>query len=203
MQKLNLSIRRGATVNLPIRIESDELDSVAITAITRSTPVRITATGHGLDDRWRAAVVCAGGMTEINASEYPPPDDELQLVTVVDANTVEFNKVSSACYRAYTSGGSLVSYAPLELSSFDSARMEVKDRAGGAQLALLTTGVGTLEIDLVTNTLWIRLTAAESAALTFKRGVFDIELVTLAGEVTPVCSAESVLTILDEITTDH
>lgn len=202
MQKLNLTIRRGATVNIPIRLESDTLQSTAITAITKSTPVSITATGHGLPDQWRSCVVCAGGMTEINA-EYPPFDADLQRTTVVDANTVQFNRVSSACYTTYTSGGSLVSYAPLDLSSFTSARLEVKNRVGGTQLALWTTTDGTLEIDNIAKALWVRLTAAQSTALSFTKGVFDIELVTAAGAVTAVCRADSVLTMLDEVTTDH
>lgn len=203
MQKLDLEIRRGATIALPIRLESEELQSVPVTAISRSAPVRITAPGHALSDKWRAAVVCAGGMSEINAENYPPRDSELRQVTRIDNDVVEFNKVSSACFRAYSSGGYLVSYAPYDLSLYDGARMEVKNRVGGTQLALFTTADGTLELDEALGCVWLKISAGDSAALTFSSGVFDIELYNDDSKVTAVCSAESTFTVLPEVTTDH
>ena len=68
MKTLALTLRLGATADIPIRIESDELTFAPITAMTKSAPVRITSTGHGIPDGWRAAVLNAGGMTELNAT---------------------------------------------------------------------------------------------------------------------------------------
>lgn len=201
MTTLHLTVRRGATVAIPVRLESDALATVPITAITRAAPVAITATSHGIPNNWRAAVVCAGGMREINV-EYPPRDDEMQRVTVVDANTVEFNRVSSACMRPYTSGGFLAFYEPIDLSLYSSARMQVRDQPGGTLLAEFSTTDGTLELDGTLKSVWLRLLPAQSGALDFAEGVFDIELMTAGGDVLPVCSAESTFTVTDEITED-
>lgn len=203
MQKLDLKIRRGSTIALPIRIETATWRSVPVTGIARAIPVRITAPEHGLAERWRAAVLCAGGMTEINAQDYPPSDAELRHVTVVDADTVEFNDVSSACFRAYTSGGHLVFPEPLDLSLFSEARMEVRNRVGGELLTRFGTADGTLEIDVPNKTLWLRISALDSAKIAFDRGVFDIELVTPGDEVKAVCASNSTLTVQPEVTTEH
>ena len=55
MKTLTLSLRLGATADIPIRVESDELTFAPITAMTKSAPVAITSTGHGIPDGWRAA----------------------------------------------------------------------------------------------------------------------------------------------------
>jgi hypothetical protein len=42
MKTLTLSLRLGATVDIPIRVESDELTFAPITAMTKSAPVHTT-----------------------------------------------------------------------------------------------------------------------------------------------------------------
>lgn len=201
MRELNITIRRGETVALPIRIESDVLTYKTITAIAQSGPASITAASHGCPDGWRAAVMNAKGMTEINAANNPPKDSELRRVTVVDANTIEFNKLNSAGFRAYTSGGQLVYYKPLTLGSYNGARIDFKDQVGGTVLLSVSTTAGSLELDQGNTALWLRLTDEETAAIDFDSAVFDIELLDGAGTVTAVCSADSTLTVLPEVTT--
>lgn len=188
-------------MHLPIRLEAPRLTYVTITGVAQSAPVRITAPGHGLPEGWRAAVMNVAGMSELNAAGNPPQYDEMFPVTRVDADTIEFNEINAAGFRPYLSGGQLVFFAPLDLSGFTQARMKVKNKVGGAELASFSTNDGTLTIDNANGCVWLHLTEAQTLALTFKRGVFDIELVDGAGEVTPVCSAESVFEMLPEVTT--
>lgn len=201
LKPLSLQIRKGETVAIPLRIESSLLGYQSITAISKTGPVGITVTAHGLTDGWKAAVMNAGGMRQINAENNPPTDDEFHKITVADANTVQFNDVNAASYSTYTSGGQLVYYRPLDLSAYAMARMTIKDRVGGTQIMSLTTENARLEIDAATNTLWIRMLAVDSASITDDAGVFDIELVTAGGAVKPVCSAESTVEFLPEVTT--
>lgn len=201
MQTLALTIRRGETVNLPIRIESDVLGYASITAIAKSAPVRITAAAHGLPDGWRAAVVNVKGMTELNAANQPPKDAELRRVTVVDPDTVEFNVVNAAGFKAYVSGGQLVFYKPLDMSLYSSARAQLKTKVGGEVLLTLSTADGTLEIDPLNSALWLRLPALTTAGLAFTKAVFDVELLDGAGNVFPLNAADSTVSILPEVTT--
>lgn len=201
MKKLALTLRKGETVAIPLRIESSVLVYKAITAIAKSAPVSITAEGHDLANGWDACVMNAKGMKQINAEENPPADAEFRPVTVVDADTVQFNSVNAAGYSTYTGGGQIVYYAPLDLAAYASARMSVKDAVGGTEILSFTTSNGRLEFDAATNTLWLRMTSEDSELIEADEGVFDIELVTPGGEVKAVCSAESTITFLPEVTT--
>ena len=201
LKKLNLQMRKGQTESIPLRISESTLVYKPITGIEKSAPVSITATGHGAKDGWLGAVMNVVGMREINAENNPPAEGEFRPMTVVDANTVQFNSVNAAGFRAYTSGGQLVYRAPLDLSAYSTGRMTIKDQVGGTAIISLTTANGRIEIDPSTHTLWIKLSDEDSSAITAERGVFDIELETSSGEVKAICSADSEVQFLPEVTT--
>lgn len=200
-KRITITIRKGETVRLPIRIESDEWDYAPITTIENTAPVRITATSHSIPDGWRAAVMNAKVLTEMNAENNPPKDSELRKIARIDANTVEINDINAAGFKTHTaSTGQLAFYKPLDLSGFTSARMDVKDKIGGTVIASFNTTDGTLEIDLASDALWLNLTPTESAIVA-KEYVTDIEMVSATGEVTPICTADSAFVVEPETTT--
>ena len=170
---LDLEIQKGDTYSPVIRWAVLPFIYKAITAIANTAPVRITAAGHGLASGWPAAVVSAQGMKEINASS-PPKDDEYLPVTIVDGNTVEFNTVNASLFSKYTSGGYLQYYTPAPLSG-RTARMQVKDKDGNVLLAL-TSDNGRILLDDTNHTITLLLTAAETAAITWKHGAYDLEV---------------------------
>lgn len=201
LPKLKLSVRKGASADLPLRIETGTLSFAAISAMTNSAPLRVTATGHNIPDGWYVAIVDAQGMTELNAADSNEIlDIEFHRVTWIDANTVDFDGISSASFKTYTSGGYLAFYAPMSLASYTSARMDIKTRVGGDVILALNTTNGTLEIEEATSTVWIRLPDDALDTVSARDYVFDIELVH-ATAVDAICSAESVLTVLPEVTT--
>lgn len=201
LPKLKLSVRKGASADIPLRIETGTLSFVAISAMTNSAPLRVTATGHNIPDGWYVAIVDAQGMTDLNAANSNDISDiEFHRVTWIDADTVDFDGISSANFKTYTSGGYLAFYAPMSLTSYTSARMDVKTRVGGDLILALNTTDATLEIDAATSTVWIRLEDDSLDAATARDYVFDIELVS-ATAVDAICSSESALTVLPEVTT--
>src|SRR5574338_981608 len=101
LQKLNLTIRKGSTIRIPIRVESGEWDYAPITTIENTAPVRITAPSHGVPDGWRAAVMNAKGLADLNAENNPPKDAELRKITRTDGNTVEINDINAAGFKAH------------------------------------------------------------------------------------------------------
>lgn len=199
-KKLNLVIREGETFTRIVRWETPPFIYKPITAITQAAPVSITAALHGLVTGWRAAVVSVRGMKEINAEYDPPRDSEYQQVTVVDPNTITLNKVNSADFSAYTSGGYLQYYTPVSLSGF-SARMTIKDRVDGTVLATLTSGApdNRIVLDDVNHTITITISATDTALFTFTKGVYDLELVSGAGVVTTLFTGS--ITVAKEVTT--
>lgn len=200
LQKLNITIRRGATNVIPIRIESETWKYASITAVAQTAPLRITAPTHGIPDNWRAGIMNLSLAGDFAAQNNPPKDAELRPVTVIDADTVEFNAINGAAFRAYVSGGQLAYREPLDLTPYNGARMDVKDKVGGTTLVSFELGLG-ITLETLTPALLLEPTIEQSMLLAAKTYVFDIELLRTAGGVDPICSAESTLTVLPEITT--
>jgi len=200
LETLKLTIRRGASEDIPIRVESDVLVYKSITDIDATAPIRITAVAHGMKDGWRAAIMNSG-VPEIDIAWDDPIDDALRRITLIDANTVEFNDVNGISFTPYVSGGQLVYREPLDLSQFVDARMNVKSSISGPVLATYKHTTGELLIDLVTDSLRLTLDTTDTSALAAGKRYFDIEMVRADSSVLPICSAKSVLTVLPEITT--
>ena len=193
----DLTIEQGKTFSQVVRWESLPIVYKPITAITQAAPVRITAASHGLPNGWRVAIVSAKGMTQVNAENTPPKDKDYKLATVVDPNTVELNAVNSAGFKAYTSGGFLQYNTPVSLAGF-TARLSIKDKIGGTQLLSLTTENSGITIDDSAKTITLSISATASAALTWKKGVYDLEMISPAGVVTALISG--VVTVVPEVT---
>ena len=194
----NLTFNQGKTFSLALRWETGPINYKAITAITQTAPARVTAPSHGIPDGWRVAIVSVKGMTQINAENAPPRPKDHHKATVVDSNTIEFNDINAAEFKAYQSGGYLQFNTPVSMVGM-TARMSVKDKAGGTQLLSLTTEDDRIVIDDAAKTITLNLSAADTALITWKRGVYDLELVSADGEVTGLLSGE--VTVTQEVTT--
>lgn len=187
----DLVIQQGRTFTLVLRWETEPIVYKAITAITQAAPARLTATSHGCPDGWRAAVTGVKGMTEINAEANNVKERDFHPVTVIDANTIEFNEVDASGFKAYTSGGFLQYNTPVDLTGY-AGRMKIKDKVGGT--VLLSTEAGDTPLDVIdiaidTSAKTITLTIAASATddITWSRGVYDLEMV--SNDVEPVVTA--------------
>lgn len=199
----NFVIEKGKTFSQVLRWESQPVIYKLITGVSRSAPVRITAPSHGIPNGWRVAVVSVKGMTQINASSTPPKERDYYPATVVDSDTIELNSVNSADYKPYSSGGYLQYNTPTELDGF-TARMSIKDKVGGTELLRFDTTPGLTDgiivIDDVNYTITLELPATLSELLTFKKGVYDLELVSSTGVVTGLLQGS--VTVAQEVTTD-
>lgn len=195
----SIVIRKGKTFTKAFRWETLPFVYKPITAISRAGPVVITAVAHGLPDGWRASVLSVKGMLQINAQNDPPLDLDYHPVTVAGVDNVSLNDIDSSNYKAYTSGGYLRFYTPVDLTGF-TARGQIKDKIGGTELYLFTNANGRINIDTVNKRITLTMSAVDSAALAFKTGIFDLELVSAGGVVTGLVDPTPVI-IKDEVTT--
>lgn len=202
LQKLTLTIRKGSAENIPIRLEQSDWSYASISAVLQTAPLRVTAPGHGIPDGWRAAIMNVKAVGDFGAANNPPKDNELHTVTVIDADTVEFNAINGAAFRAHTGGGQLAWHTPVDLNLYVGARMNVRDKVGGVLVANWTTDTNELERDVANDTLWLRLDDLVTETLTAKNKVFDIELIRTGGDADRVCAYDSTLVVLDETTTE-
>ena len=200
LSTLKIEVRLGASADIPIRVETGSLTFAPIASIAKSAPVRVVTTDpHGIHDGWRAAIVDAKGMTELNADTVS--DRDLTKVTVIDATTLDLDGISSLSFRTHTANtGAVAFYAPKDLSAYTSANMDLKKRIGGVVEANFSTTAGTLEIDVATNAVWLRLADTDTALLSARDYVFDIELTRPTG-IDAICSANSIFTVFPEVTT--
>ena len=72
------------------------------------------------------------------------------------------------------------------------------ERLAGRRIVAVGTGTSW---HAANHAVWLRLTPAQSILLAAGKPVFDIELVRAWGGVVPICTPDSVLTVLPEITT--
>lgn len=180
-----LLIQKGCTFRKVVRWETSSFSAADISAMPQAGIARVTTLApHGIPDGWRVAVVDAKGMTELNALHNPPRPGDFRVATAISANDVEFNDVSSLSFKPYKSGGSLKWYTPHDLAGY-TARMDIVDESG-VVLTSLTTANSQIVVDATEKVIDLILTAAQTAALTFKAGSFALEMISPTGEVTPI-----------------
>ena len=196
----DLSVTQGETFTFVIQWETEEKVYVPISALSRTAPLRITTqTTHGLPDGWKAAVTNAKGLTEVNAEANAVKDKDRHPCTLISPTEVSMNSINAAGFKAHTAGtGILEYYAPQDLTGY-TARCAVKDKIGGTALKSLTTENGGIAIDQTKKTITLTLSATETAALAWKTGIYELELVSPAGVVTKLYTGKFIVT--KEVTT--
>lgn len=178
-----LEVAKGKTFERVLRWGSLPFIYKPITGITQTAPAVVSAVAHGIPDGWRVAVVSVQGMREINAVNLPPRAKDFIKATVAGANAVELNSVNAAGFSAYTSGGYLQFYTPVSLEGA-LARMTIKDKIGGtALLAMDSALLGGIVLDNTAKTITITISATDTAALTWRSGVYDLEVQLQSGTV--------------------
>lgn len=180
----DFTVAAGETFLPTIRWATEQVAGKAISAISQTAPAVVTAVGHSVSVGWPVAIVSAKGMTQINASRYPPKANDWHSATVLTADTIKLNDVNSADFTAYLSGGFLVYQIPMSLVGV-TARLVISDApTGGTVLATLTQLAG---ITLSTTDFTI-IPRLETAALTWTTGYYDLELTDATGIITQLLS---------------
>ena len=194
MAEKEILLQKGKTFTLVVRWETEPLIRKAITAISFATGApRLTVSNHGIPDGWRGAIYGVKGPKELNAKNSPPRSTDYQTLTVIDANTIELNGITPVDdngndWPAYVSGGFVQFYTPQSLSGY-TARMDIKDKIGGtvwasSEVADTPNDIIAIVVDDATKTVTLTIDATDTAALTAKKGVADLEMVSSGGVVT-------------------
>jgi hypothetical protein len=194
----DLEILQGKTFEFVLRWEVLPIVYKPITGITKAAPCVVTAVGHGTPEGWRVAVVSTTGMNQLKAANQVPKDSEYHRATVLTVDTVELNDVNAADYTSYVSGGYLQFYTPADLTGF-TARMKIKNRVGGTELLELTTENSRIAVNDTLKTITLTISAEDTADIDWTCGVYDLELVSPTGVVTPLMFGKAVVT--NEVTT--
>jgi hypothetical protein len=195
MEARDFTLKQGKTFSRVLRWGAEPIRYIPISAITNTAPVVITcAQNHELPDGWSAAIVSVRGMVEINASTPPRLKSDYKKVTVVNPTTLSINSINASDFKPYVSGGYVQYYTPVDLTGY-TARMTIRSRLGGPALLTLTVPAGGtlgpnesgILLDPAASTVTVVISAADTAAMTWQRGVYDLEM-ELTGTVTELSS---------------
>ncbi len=187
--KLDLHIVQGSTLRDTLRLMQPRYEYRPITALG-GAPLRLTV-DHGLPGNWLAWVEGVSNMQGVNRS----PRERPHRVTVIDADTLEINALSA--FGLNPTGGQLIYKPPVDLTGAK-ARMQIRAGLGGALLLELTTETGGLAIT-GPGTLTRTMSAAQTAALTWTDGVYDLEVEYADGTVQRYL--QGAVTVSREVTT--
>ena len=193
-----LSIVRGKTLEQTLLYADSLLEYRAISAVTSLAPLRLTVTGHGIPDGWPCRIQGVATPSEMNTTEgvtYPG--------YVVDADTLEFNSLDGSGWAAFVPSGHVVFVAPGDLTGWK-LRMQVRASIGGPLLLSLSSdpadgAVGIITVDAANSAFTLKLTAAQTAALDWAGGIYDIEGIRPDGAVVSLL-APSVVVVEQEVT---
>lgn len=172
----DFEIIQGATFDPVIRWGSGEVVFKAITNITQAAPTVVTAPSHGLVENWPVSFTGVLGMTQINAKEDPPGASDIKHVKVVDTDTVEIKRLSSALFTAYKSGGYLRYNVPVDMAGFTARMYFRKNKKDAVPLMMLDTDGG-ITLNNTDKRIEIFISAVDTAAITWKRAYYDLEMV--------------------------
>ena len=169
--KLNFKIYQGSTFTETFRWEGDFKVYAPSANITRSAPMVVTSTAHGIPVNWRVQISNVAGMKEANTTDYIN-------ATSVTANTITFNDINSVGYSAYTAGSGVLIYnQPVSLAGY-TARMQIREKiTSDTYVKELTTTNGGIIIDDTNKVISITISAADTSSFTFKSAIYSLELV--------------------------
>lgn len=188
--KINFKVYQGSTFQETLRWESSTKVYSQITNITKTAPMVVSATSHGVPQGWRTKISGAQGMKEVNTGEYI-------TATSVTSDTITFNSVNALGYTTYTGGGVLEYNQPVDLAGF-TARMQIRQKLEDTTIIKeLTTENGGIVINNTTKTITLNISATDTAAFSFQTAVYSLELVSGA-VVTPF--AGGTMTLVKEVT---
>lgn len=192
VSKKNLVLQAGATNTIVIRWEdADKLLYKQVTAVVSQIPLRLTVPAHGIPNGWSVGFI-GFSPAQLNAKVIPPRPVDMREVTVIDADTVEFNDLAVTNLPGISTAR-LVFYAPRELAGY-AARMQIRASADSPTTLLsLTDQAGGIVVDPANYKTTATVKPSDTESATWINGVYDVEFVSGSGEVTRVLQGEAVL----------
>jgi hypothetical protein len=176
-----LKVREGSTFRKKLRWEAGPFVYRPIVSISCAAPCMIGCPAHGLLQGQLFCVEAAVGMKEIN-SVTPDQPETWYRATVVDPDTLQINRLNSTLFTKHTAGTGNIKYrSVVDLTGYK-ARLTIRLKVGMEPIDILTTENGRITIDPVLQQITFTIEGEESAAYTWKQGVYDLDVITPDGD---------------------
>lgn len=169
---LPLRLVRGATYRDTRRLMQPPKEYRPLTGISPTAPVRLTAPGHGLVGDWIAWVTGTSGLPDLNRE---PPRQLPHRVEVIDADTLEINRLSAAGFNPAAGSGQLIYQPPVDLAGATARLTFRSQEEGGAELLVLVTGAGVTTT--APGTLTVEIAAEDTAGISWTSAWYHLDIV--------------------------
>lgn len=174
---LPLTIVKGIPLSESFRWMQPVRAYKPIAAATLAAPCVIQVPGHGVPPGWPMAITGAKGLTQINRGNLNEGTGLISAV-VVDADHLQLNEVNALALNAYTGGGIVEYFLPVDLSAFTEAEAQIRATLeSDAALDTLTKTGGEIVLDNTAKLITLQLTAARTAAVGLPIGAAVYNLV--------------------------
>lgn len=188
--KIDFKIYQGSTFRYLLRWESDKLIYKTISNISKSAPLSISSTGHGVPSGWRVNLSGIKGMEEANKLGW-------SIATATNADLISLNNVNGTEFSTYTSGGLIEYYEPRDLTGM-TARMQIRATINNSNVIhSMTTENGGINVDNIGKTIELLISSSTTQNFTFANAVYSLEVV-LSGDT--ISLASGVITLEREVT---
>jgi hypothetical protein len=200
--RVDLHIPQGRTFSKVLRWGQPRLAYRQIQAATQAAPcVLTTSSPHGIPDGWLFSISNARGMLELNSPlDADGAPQRSAQATVIDPTTIEVNDLNAAGFKPYAGGGIITYNMPVDLTGFSAAAQVRETIDSEIVLLSLTTDNGGIVLDPVAATITLQATALQTAAIDWIEGVWDLELTSGGGVVSPVAAGR--VKVIPEVTRD-
>lgn len=194
--KITLEIIRGKTLNQSYMVSAGKMLYKDITGWPTKAPLRATVTGHGMPDNWAAQILGVLMPPELNMPA-------MEVCTVVDADTVEFNHRTRLNLPQTPTGSPTLCFPePYDLTDWN-ARAQIRNLQGDLVHSFHSDASeqpdSAIEVSIAGSTVTLTMSAEQSAAMPDEACIYDIELLGPSGDVLAL-TAVSPVRILDEVT---
>lgn len=186
---LKLKIKQGSTYRKQLRWEVEPFFYKPITLISNSAPCALHVPSHGLLPDQLFCIQSAIGLDTLNAHD-PEEKTDWYRATVVDADHIQINRINSLLLKPHTANTGVIKYRSVVALAGYKAFIHFRDRVGGTILYTLSSDLGNIVLDVVLQSISIIVPDEISAAWAWKKGVYDLDMVSSAGVVTTILSGD-------------
>lgn len=189
---LKLKIKQGSTYSKQLRWEVEPFFYRPITLISNSAPCALHVPAHGLLPDQLFCIQSATGLETLNAHD-PEEKTDWYRATVIDVDHIQINRINSLLMKPHTAGSGVIKYrSVVDLNGYK-AFIHFRDRVGGTILYTLSSDLGNIVLDTVLQSISIIIPDEISAAFAWKKGVYDLDMVSSGGVVTTILSGDIVI----------
>lgn len=188
-----MRIVKGSTYRDTLRWATSQCVLRPIDAVSPTAPAILDVPGHGLTHDWYVSI-----------EGHPDIDERAKMkASVVDTDTLKIECLNGVPFRK--ARPAVLRYnAPVDLTGY-SARQQIRDKVGGTVLLTLDSdgvaGEARIIIDEAEGTISRDIPADVTAAIDWKRGVFDLEMYIEVGGVEDVFKIDrDTVTVEEEVT---